>query len=447
MARLICGCLVWLLALSVIPAEAARQKPVVRPASAQDTFKKGTSTLDIERHWGEVIDVQGGRVNLPVVQTSKFNPARIAGLLKDLIKNNPLKVAGTAAGIYLIDMLPGASFDPLTGQPLFTSSGSLVPLGNAPGNYYWRAEASPYPTGASVESACRAYVATKSSSQIYRSHSVNQVSGGGSCIWGPSTQPHIITDTPIARFGSTCPPDSSLNVQLSGCYGVVTSPMTDSQIEQLVSNTPTITEPAWSELGGILTTDIPGSFDYPDGESFDGPSSIQGDPIQTTTLDHVTGNTTVSETVPTHNFDYSTNPLSITTTTTSTTNNYQNGNLVSTTTVTESPAVSEVQPPEIPTDCDFMPTVCDFIDWVREPFNEEEPDLSELITDEDFERDFNFSSNASCPAPLQIATSRDTYEFSFEPACEWAGMIKPFFLIAALITAIYLNLGVFRGGH
>jgi hypothetical protein len=437
MARLICGCLVWLLALSVIPAEAARQKPVVRPASAQDTFKKGTSTLDIERHWGEVIDVQGGRVNLPVTQASKYNFTRLAGLLKQAINANPVKYAATAGVTYLITQLPGASFDPLTGEILRTPAinTSLVYWSPGFGN-------NGDTRFAAAISACQQGISTR---YVTKNGSTQPLDGSESVAGCRSnvTGEYI---GPVYRTTTTCP---------NGATGLYCNsdpqapqPFTSSDYDALVANTPGIPESAWPDLHDMLTGDIPGSFDGPDLEDFSGPSSVQGDPIHTTTLDQVTGNTTVSETIPTHNFSYSPNPLSITSTTTTTTNNYQNGTLVSTTTVTESPTVGEVQPlPEIPTDCDFMPTVCDFIDWVREPFNEEEPDLSELITDEDFERDFNFSSNASCPAPLQIATSRDTYEFSFEPACEWAGMIKPFFLIAALITAIYLNLGVFRGGH
>lgn len=440
MARIICGCLVWLLALSVIPAEAARQKPVVRPASAQDTFKKGTSTLDIERHWGEVVDVQGGRVNLPVTQASKYNYTRLAGLLKQAINSNPVKYAATAGVTYLIAQLPGATFDSQTGKLIYKNP--VVYPGGGDAYSRWRIMIPSAVYYANPAAACSSlgpnwflqytnwtdtwsYVrCTDGQGMWYQIDNVKCTAAQGP--FNPNSRQCSLSYVP--------PSDTKV-------------PFTSTDFDSLVSHTSGIPETAWPSLHDMLSGDIPGSFDGPDVEDFTGPSSIQGDPIHTTTLDHVTGNTTVSETIPTHNFDYSPSPLSITTTTTTTTNNYQNGNLVSTTTVTESPTVSEVQPPEIPTDCDFMPTVCDFIDWVREPFNEDEPDLSELITDEDFERDFNFSSNASCPAPLQIATSRDTYEFSFEPACEWAGMIKPFFLIAALITAIYLNLGVFRGGH
>ncbi|MNG16967.1 Neisseria meningitidis TspB protein [compost metagenome] len=94
-----------------------------------------------------------------------------------------------------------------------------------------------------------------------------------------------------------------------------------------------------------------------------------------------------------------------------------------------------------------MPTVCEFIDWVKTPFDEEEPDLSELIVDDDFERTINFASNATCPAPLDMATSQGTFQFSFVPACTFAGMIKPIIIIIALLSAIYINLGLVRGGE
>ena len=92
-------CVVGLLSFSVLAVEAApRQKPVVRPASTQDQFKKGQTTLDIDRHWGEVIDVpssqytSSAKVNVPVVQKSKYSPGRIAGAIKNVLKNNPIKV-------------------------------------------------------------------------------------------------------------------------------------------------------------------------------------------------------------------------------------------------------------------------------------------------------------------------------------------------------------------
>uniref|UniRef100_UPI0039C65557 virulence factor TspB C-terminal domain-related protein n=1 Tax=Umezakia ovalisporum TaxID=75695 RepID=UPI0039C65557 len=169
-------------------------------------------------------------------------------------------------------------------------------------------------------------------------------------------------------------------------------------------------------------------------------------PTHTTTLDNVSGNTTVVESIPTHHFEYGSQPLSVTSHTTTITNTYVNGQQTSSTTTsnqTENPVTSPVAT-ETPTDCAFMPTVCAFIEWVKTPFNEQAPELGDFIENEDFEREFNMPGNATCPAPMIISTSKGGYEFSWDPACQWAGLIKPFIIIGALILAIMINLGSFR---
>lgn len=99
--------------------------------------------------------------------------------------------------------------------------------------------------------------------------------------------------------------------------------------------------------------------------------------------------------------------------------------------------------------CSWASAVCDWLDWTKEPINEPEPDLSSILTDEDFERnyDINFGDN-SCPAPipLNIALINKTVELSYEPACEFAGYANPFVLISAYLFAIYITLGVIRNG-
>jgi len=151
--------------------------------------------------------------------------------------------------------------------------------------------------------------------------------------------------------------------------------------------------------------------------------------------------------MPSIQFKYSPSPLSVTATPTSTTTTYQNGIKTSTsTTTTTTNNTTTVTPPkiEVPTDCAFMPTVCSFIDWVKQPFTEEAPDFSDFIDDEDFSDSITIPGNATCPAPTMIETNLGSYEFSWQPACTWAGMIKPLVIIAALIAAIYISLGVAR---
>jgi len=247
-----------------------------------------------------------------------------------------------------------------------------------------------------------------------------------------------------------CPSGATYDASTGECKSKVYSPVSDLDIDSLVNgvNDPNIA----ADSAPFINQNVPGSFDYPDDYTFSGPETIDGPATTTTTTNPTTGDTTTSTSQPTYNFDFSTNPLTITTTTTTTTNNYTNGQLTSTTTATTQPDPSNVNTGgggavaniEVPTDCDFMPTVCRFIEWVKTPFTEQAPDFSEFAEDKDFAKSVTVSGNATCPAPTIISTSRGDFEFSWEPACQWAAMIKPLVIIAALLGAIYINLGIGR---
>lgn len=109
------------------------------------------------------------------------------------------------------------------------------------------------------------------------------------------------------------------------------------------------------------------------------------------------------------------------------------GEVIGTTTTTTSgsgsPANNEI---EIPTDCDFMPTVCRFIDWFTEPDSEidSDPDFTQLIDTIDIEREFQVgSSTAACPAPFQISLAWvPSVEVSLQPFCDLADLLRPFLL-------------------
>lgn len=449
MARFLCACLVGLLSLSVLTAEAARQKPVVRPASAQDTFVKGQGTpgqqtLDIDRHWGEILDVPGGRTTLPVTHKSGYTFARVGGMIKNVLNSNPAKYAATAGIAYLIAQIPDASWD----GTKFTKTQSLPPpsFGAHYGttkNFFYRGVSPSTGMFPTPQSACAATY--PSSASPYLEGTFGQYTSYVNCRSNNGI-------TEIRR--GDCPSSGYLNPVTRACqpqnpYLAAPVPFSPADFDQLVSGVPGFSPEFWGELGPMLLSDIPATFDGPDFQEFTGLDQVTGTPTITTTLDQVSGTTTVVESTPVHSFDYSTNPLSITTTTTTTNNTYQNGTLISTTTQTQgqpSTQVSEVPAQlEVPTDCDFMPTVCSFIDWVKTPFNEEEPDLSQFIADEDYTKDFNLNSNATCPPPAMLETAFGSFELSYEPACMWAGMIKPFVLIAALISAIFISLGAIRG--
>lgn len=116
------------------------------------------------------------------------------------------------------------------------------------------------------------------------------------------------------------------------------------------------------------------------------------------------------------------------------------GEPTGTTTTTSSSSGSPANnPPEIPTDCDFMPTVCRFIDWFTEPDSElaQDADFSQLIDDVDIERDFSVgSSTASCPAPFVIPLKWvPSVEVSLQPFCDFADLLRPVLLALAYLVS------------
>ena len=454
-------CVVGLLSLSVLAVEAApRQKPVVRPASAQDTFVKGQGTagqqtLDIDRHWGEVIDVPGSRATVPVKHKSVYSPSRIGGALKNLVKLNPARYLATAGVMLLIDSIPDSTV--INGVP-HVAKGDPTPGDYActTGVPCW--SSSYHKDGSGSCTKPSQIAAFECSANLKGFSTVIQNQGmvsGTYYIYSVSCKD---TQTGCSHFNLVpqnqynshkCPVGTIYSSALFTCQvPPAPVPFVDSDYDLMADGVGNLSQDHWSELGPMMLQDVPATFDGPDFQDFSGPASMQGSPTVTTSTDIGTGNTTVTESIPSFTFDYSTDPLSITTNTTTVNNTYENGVKTSTsTTVQTSPSTGVETVPEIefPTDCDFMPTVCSFIDWVKDPFEEEEPDLSDLIADDDFQKNIDFSSNASCPAPSIMATSQGSFEFSWQPACQWAGMVKPFIIIAALIAAIFINLGAIRG--
>lgn len=221
-------------------------------------------------------------------------------------------------------------------------------------------------------------------------------------------------------------------------------PVSDNEIFDSVDNNYTPEPSDWPALTPEL--------DLSDIEITSAPT-LQGEPKIITVYDADGNPVKVQETNTWYEFDVRDNPSSspsLDLKTREQTKTYEDGVLTDTTT-TESTAsggavVSKV---DIPTDCDFMPTVCAFLDWFKDDNIPDDPDLAKIINDEDFERSYSidFGDN-SCPQPvsIDIAFLDKTIELSYEPACDLMGYARPFVLISAYIFAIYIALGVVRNG-
>ena len=191
--------------------------------------------------------------------------------------------------------------------------------------------------------------------------------------------------------------------------------------------------------------------------------TLQGEPKTTTVYDADGNPHEVTETNIWYDFDIRDNKSSqpaLDMKTRQETKTYKNGSLTGTTT-TESTATGGESTAiggggggaaptiDIPTDCDFMPTVCAFLDWVKNDDTPEDPDLSALIDDRDFTESYSITGGSKqCPPPYEFTVDfiGRTYGLSFEPACDFASKMYFFVMAAAYIFAAYITVGAARNG-
>lgn len=419
------GLVVLAAVLYSVQVSAARQV-IPEPGEVQRAWVPGTgpSAFTDSRDWNATVSTQSGsRVQLPVTAKRSYGWPKWAAGAKSFVKSSPQQAAAAAgmAGIFAaVDwvMTDGAltrKGDTTVCFSAGVSGGIGVPC-----------------TYGSAQQACTAFLQAANINYSQGGAQYNPAWPAGPCWYYEAGSGYYRELGTWGRTETTSP----------------RVPVTDAEIDSLIDgiNSPTVA----AESAPFIAYNVPGSFDYPDGFEFTGPQSIDLPGVVTTSTDPATGSTTTTEVLPSVQFDYGVNPWSITPTDKTTKNTYKDGTKTNTeesvSTDPQRPGGVTVSPPkvEIPTDCDFMPTVCAFIDWVKQPFTEEAPDFADLIDDQDFSESITIPGNATCPAPTLIETNLGSYEFSWQPACTWAGMIKPLVIIAALIAAIYISLGVAR---
>lgn len=217
---------------------------------------------------------------------------------------------------------------------------------------------------------------------------------------------------------------------------------------------------------GVDSEYVPEPSDWPaltsqlelDGVEITSAPTLKGEPITTTVYDADGNPHEITETNIWYDFDIRDNGSSspaLDMKTREETKNYKNGALTGTTTTESSSSAGSggggAQPPEIdiPTDCDFMPTVCAFLDWFKDDNLGDEPDLKSIMKDdEDFEKTKTISfGSAVCPAPhtIHIPSLGMSVDLSFDFFCQFAIYAKALVLAAAYIFAAYISLGVARG--
>jgi len=416
----------WFLLVASLSSHAGIRTVIVQPGQLTPTYGPGIggdAFID-GRDWNATIsDQKGTRHTVPVTLDRKYSWPTFRGALKNALKINPgqLAVTGVVAGL-----LAGVDYI-FDGSSLVRSSSDTV-------------SGFPYGGDSSLGTAC---YTTQPIGKVFKGESEYILRFKGSeppspwtyvnyCYGGPTgseSYDHGVATAPLSAFGV-----------ISGSL----VPVTDSDLDLLVSG---IDSPSFaaSAAPDILSA-VPGSFDYPDSEIFGGPNSIDLPTVETTSLDQVSGDTVVKQETTTLDLVYSKNPLSVTATPTTVTNTYQNGTLTNTTTNTVTGPTVDAQPlPEVPTDCEFMPTVCEWLAWFKEPISMPEPEFEE-IKDEDFERTYSANFGGGCPPPrvIQLALFAPV-QFSWAPLCEFAGYLKFLVVGGAALMAAFIGLGINRG--
>lgn len=225
-------------------------------------------------------------------------------------------------------------------------------------------------------------------------------------------------------------------------------PVSESQIDYQVENN-YIPDPSdWQALTPEL--------ELSDVEITSAPT-LKGEPITTTVYDADGNPLEITETNIWYDFDIRDNPSSspsLDMKTRKETKTYKDGALTGTTTTeTTQPGTgggSKVEIPtvEIPTDCDFHPTLCKWLDWTKEEPTEPDLDLKPLLQTTNIEmKSFVFSaSDAGCPAPIALDLSfLGSREVSYQPLCDLASTMKPLYLaLMAFLSALLISRSINR---
>jgi hypothetical protein len=390
---------------------------------------------------------------VPPISVTRASVVPYSGLtnaLKNAARNSPQQIA-SAAAFSAIFLAVDWAFDELTGQitknEVSCPPGDVCAVEPGPGHelsqmcgpYSYAMTELNTPRIVTNSSIYSWYGVTNGTYRVEVSHTPVSGDAGVNCV---DKYPSGRWDT----VNGTFPTMYVLLINPNTLPSASPTPVTDADW--------TMIDGQWTDLtgtealvatGALIAAGIPksdfGSYD----DLITGPATVNG-PTTTSTSTTPGGDTVVTETTPTHSFDYS--PTTVTNTgSTTVTTTYTNGNITNNTSTTTN---NPVAPPlsaglDIPTDCEFMPTVCAWMEWFKTPFEAPDVDMP-VIADQDFEQTFTFNLPSACPPPYMINISFvQGIEVSWQPFCDLAGYMKPLVIGSASIFAAFIVLGISRG--
>lgn len=379
---------------------------------------------------------------LPVSRNAVVPYTSAAARMRPFLSVHPMSVAASAAitGMFLAmewyfdEDLGEWAVREVENIPPIEGQGWESPL--APGYY------------SSPNDACMAVIANHSPGSQLSDYTVRSASYGltGTCYLQNPT-----LNAPITWVDPQCPSGSVLNEEEGACQQYVGTPVIEGEFTRLAGELPSMPAEQVAEGTGDAMRRhgvAPGFHDTP----MTGPSSVSGPDTTSTTTDPVTGDTTITTTSTTTNISYDSE--SITTSDTTITTTYQNGQETSTTETTETPGELPVESgggggggggvwPEF---CTWASVVCDWLNWTQEEPPPEQ-DLPAVIDDDFYqEKTISFGSK-SCPPDhvINLAPFMPTpVAVSFQPLCDFAGLIYYMVMAASYIIAAYITIGVAR---
>ena len=228
-------------------------------------------------------------------------------------------------------------------------------------------------------------------------------------------------------------------------------PVSDADIDSAVNSKYTPEPSDWPALTSELQLDSVEITSAP---------TLKGEPITTTVYDADGVAHEIKETNIWYDFDIRNNGSSqpaLDLKVREETKTYNNGALTGTTTTeTTQPSVGvgvvggggQAPTVEIPTDCDFHPTLCKWLDWTKEEPEEPDDNLSNLLKEVPIaSKTFTISGGAAaCPAPLVLNLSQfGSREVSYQPLCDLASTMKYLYLaLMSFAAAVLLNRSINR---
>lgn len=389
---------------------------------------------------GQAVRMPPTNSSLSLTRNSLVPYSGISNALKKAARATPAQVAASLAIATVFTAVDWVMTDGVVTKEQVTSPDFDNSF------YHWTTNDQGYiGRGMSPVTACQDLASQLGSR--YQFSSIGTSTGGQPNCRLLDTRFNSYNTSSMTSVGSGCPTGFTYDSQAKSCAAYLPVPVSDAEFDTqlppvLESMTPT---QLLAAIGALISTGIKqpdfGSSELP----AEGPSSSQGE-SSTTTSTNANGDTVVTETTVTNNYDYS--ETTVTNSPTTVTTTYVNGQVTNTETTTTTPGDAVVSPStELPGFCDWASVVCDWIDWTQEePTNE--PDISGLISDEDFEQSTDISfGTKSCPPPqqIQLAFPDTIVDISYQPLCDFANIIYFMVMAASYITAAYISLGVSRG--